>query len=153
MMTTCRFKDLLDIIIAVNKFYQTANLKPDVKVKLLKLTRKLREEEKIFVKLKDDIVLRLCKRDNKGNPVIRKQIVKGVPLNVYVFEDPNKYNDEIGPVLETEINFTPDMLEISLNDLCATPLNIHDIDVLTEFNIIKEVENNDRTKKIIIPKN
>jgi hypothetical protein len=44
-------------------------------------------------------------------------------------------------------------LEIPLNDICATPLTMKDIDVLSKFNIIKEVEPNDGAKKIIIPKN
>jgi len=150
MMIVCRFKYLLDIVIAVNKFYQAPSLKPSVRVKLLKLARKLKEEEKIFVKIKDDIALSLCKKDSKGKPITKKQNINGVMMDIYDFEQENKikYQEKILPVLETEIKFEFETIKLKLEDVCNSPLYIKDIDVLMDYGILIEGnDEDDRTKK------
>ena len=71
-------------------------------------------------------------------------------MDIYDFEQENKikYQEKILPVLETEIKFEFETIKLKLEDVCNSPLYIKDIDVLMDYGILIEGnDEDDRTKK------
>lgn len=143
------FKVLPTLSMSLNKLYNVPKIPKLSKLKLLKLIRKLRDDEKLFNQIKMDIVNEECRKDEKGKLITKTESINGLSMETYDIENVENWNKKMGPILEQEIEFTPDIINIPLIDICDTPLTIHDIDLLIEYGILKEDEEDARGKKII----
>lgn len=144
------FKYLPKLTIAMNKLYNVPKIPKLSKLKILKLIRKLREDEKVFEKIKMDILNEECRKDEKGNFITKTENVNGLNLEKYDIPDQESWNNKINPILEQVIEFDPEMINIPLIDICETPLTVNDIDLLLEFGILKEDEEDAGGKQKII---
>lgn len=146
------FKELSILTMAINKLYNVPMIPGKSKYKLLKLVQKLKEDERLFQKIRQDIIDEEVKKDENGKPITKQQVINGLNMEVYDFKDINSYNEKIGPILEQVIDFSPEYIDIPVIDICNSPLTIQDIELLLEYGILKEDEK-DARGKIITTKN
>lgn len=150
-MKKIKFKDIINLSVAINKLYNVSDLHPEVKEKVYLLVKKIRDEEKIFLRMKDSVVNMNVERDNSGKPLTAIKKMNGVDFEYYIFKDQEKYLKDMTPILETDVNFAAECLDIPISGVCNTPLTVKDIDMLVVHGIL--IERNDNHGKIEVIKN
>lgn len=148
------FANLINVILPVNKLYQCAMLPAVEKLRVYKLINKLREEEKLYIRLKKETHEKHVKRDENNKPLTKIVKKDGNTHEIWDYKDDKAYIEEIEPILNTPVLLSIEMINIDFNSLFNTPLTVKEIETLVEFGIVKEKEDkkDGRSKIAIIKK-
>ena len=149
------FLELPAITMAMNKLYTVSNIPGLTKFKILKMIKKLKEDENIYNRVKEEIIDIVVDRDENGNRKTKIQKINGMDIEMYDIKDKELYNEKMGPLLKTKIEFDSECLNIPVLNVCNSPLTVQDIEFLIDYGILKEDEKDARGKKakIITTKN